>query len=101
MHIKKGDNVTVITGKDKGKTGKVVRVIPTQNSVVIDGVNVKKKHQRARQQGRKGQVIDIASPINASNVMIVDPKTNKQTRTKIKTEGAKKIRVTVKSGSEV
>ncbi len=70
MHIKKGDTVIVIAGSDKGKKGKVVRSIPKKGLVVVDGVNMKKKHQKSRRQERKGQVIDIAMPIHASNVAL-------------------------------
>lgn len=68
MHIKKGDKVQVIAGKDKGKTGVIVRALPKQNQVVIDGMNMHKKHIRAKKQGEKGRLIDQAFPINASNV---------------------------------
>ncbi len=70
MHVKKDDNVIVLTGKDKGKTGKIVRAFPAENKVVIAGVNVKKKHQRARSGGTKGQIIDKPMPIDASNVRL-------------------------------
>ncbi len=68
MNIKKGDNVKVLIGKDKGKTGKVVRSFPKDNMVLIEGLNLKKRHQRARKQGAKGQVVDMAAPIHVSNV---------------------------------
>lgn len=72
MKIKKGDNVIVITGKDKGKTGKVARAIPKSNQVLIEGVNLVKKHQRQRKSGQTGQVVEKIMPVNASNVMLVD-----------------------------
>lgn len=68
MHIKKGDTVKVLTGKDAGKTGKVLRAFPQANKVLVEKVNLKKKHQRARKQGAKGQVVEMAHPIHASNV---------------------------------
>jgi large subunit ribosomal protein L24 len=68
MHIKKGDVVVVLSGADKGKKGKVVRAMPKTGMVVVDGVNMKKKHQKSRREGKKGQIIEIAMPINASNV---------------------------------
>ncbi|MFA5933918.1 MAG: 50S ribosomal protein L24 [Candidatus Paceibacterota bacterium] len=68
--IKKGDNVIVISGGNKGKKGKVVKSIPSTGKVVIEGVNVKKKHVKARRSGEKGQIIEIALPINASNVKL-------------------------------
>ncbi len=71
MHIKKGDNVKVISGNDKGKTGAVVRALPKTGQVIIAGVNMKKKHERSRKEGKKGQVVQIETPINASNVQKV------------------------------
>ena len=70
MHIKKGDNVTVITGKDKGKSGVVERAFPKKNLVLIQGVNIVKKHQRSRKSEGKGEIIDKAMPIHASNVKL-------------------------------
>jgi large subunit ribosomal protein L24 len=77
MKIKKGDKVIVISGKDKGKTGEVAHAYPKLNRVLILGVNVAKRHQRARKQGQKGQLIEKPMPIHVSNVMIVDPKKGK------------------------
>lgn len=68
MHIKKGDNVTIITGKDKSKKGKIARVLVKKNKVIIEGVNMMKKHQRPRKSGEKGTMISVAMPIHASNV---------------------------------
>jgi large subunit ribosomal protein L24 len=68
MKIKKGDNVIVLAGKDKGKKGKVLKAMPRENKVVVEGINVSKKHQRARRQNEKGTIIDIAMPIHVSNV---------------------------------
>jgi large subunit ribosomal protein L24 len=70
MHIKKGDNVIVLTGRDKGKKGTVAKVFPKLNRVLIEGVNKVKKHQRARKSGEKGQTIEISLPIHASNVKL-------------------------------
>ncbi len=66
--IKKGDNVKIITGKDKGKSGKVVRVLVKENKVIIEGLNMTKKHQRPRKSGEKGTMVNLAMPIHASNV---------------------------------
>lgn len=74
MNIRKGDNVTVISGADRGKSGKVVRALPRQGAVIIEGVNVKKRHQRARRANQKGQIVEKAMPINASNVVLRDKK---------------------------
>lgn len=67
--IKKGDQVTVITGKDAGKSGKVTKVFPTENRVLVEGINMVKKHKRPTKQGEKGQVVSIARPIHRSNVV--------------------------------
>ncbi len=72
MKIKKGDNVIVIAGKDKGKKGKIIRVLVTTNKVVIEGLNMAKKHQRPRKSNEKGSMINIAMPIHASNVKKID-----------------------------
>jgi large subunit ribosomal protein L24 len=68
MHIKKGDKVIVLTGKNKGKTGSVTKAMPKENRVIVEGVNVLKVHQKARKAGEKGQIIDKTMPIHASNV---------------------------------
>ena len=101
MKLKKGDNVIVIAGKDKGKKGKIARVLVEKNRVVVEGINMMKKHQRPRKSGEKGQVISIASPINASNVMFADPKSGKPTKKKKKKVGDKMVRIAKKSGQEI
>lgn len=68
MHIKKDDNVKVISGSDKGKTGKVLRAIPQKNRIIVENINMKKRHRKATKEGGKGQMIDIAHPIHVSNV---------------------------------
>lgn len=68
MKVKKGDNVIVITGKDKGKKGKIVRVLVSENKVIVEGLNMMKKHQRPRKSNEKGSMVNIAMPIHASNV---------------------------------
>lgn len=72
MKIKKGDNVKIITGKDKGKKGKVARVLVSDNKVIVEGINMMKKHQRPRKSGEKGSMKDIEMPIDASNVKKID-----------------------------
>jgi len=101
MRIKKGDNIIVISGKDKGKEGKIVKAIPTQDKVVIEGVNIKKKHMRPKKSGQKGQIVEIAAPLHVSNVQIIDPKDKKPTRIAMKIVGGKKIRVSRRSGAEL
>ena len=68
MHVKKDDKVIVLTGKDKGKTGTVVKSFPKENKIIVSGVNISKVHQKPRKSGEKGQIIDKTMPINASNV---------------------------------
>ena len=68
MKLKKGDNVKIITGKDKGKKGKITRVLVVREKVVIEGLNMMKKHQRPRRSGEKGSMVDVAMPIHVSNV---------------------------------
>ena len=68
MKLKKGDNIKIITGKDKGKSGKVLRVLVKENKVIVEGANMMKKHQRPRKSGEKGSMKDIEMPIHASNV---------------------------------
>jgi large subunit ribosomal protein L24 len=72
MKIKKGDNVKVITGKDKGKSGKIVRVLVKENKVIIEGLNMMKKHQHPRKSGEKGTMVNVAMPIHVSNVKKID-----------------------------
>lgn len=72
LRIKASDTVKVISGKDKGKTGKVVQVFPDLNRVVVEGVNQTKRHLRSRQSGQKGQIVEFSMPIHASNVMPLD-----------------------------
>ena len=69
MHVKKGDTVKILSGDDKGKTGKVVKAFPLENKVLIEGINVVKKHERSRRQGGKGQTVERAMPIHASKVV--------------------------------
>jgi len=101
MKIRKGDKVVVISGKDKGKTGAVTLAFPKTNMVLVEGVNVKKKHQKPRRGGQKGQVVDKGYPIHVSNVMIVDPKGGKPTRVGLVRKDGKRTRVTKKSQSEL
>ncbi|OGD68408.1 50S ribosomal protein L24 [Candidatus Campbellbacteria bacterium RIFCSPHIGHO2_12_FULL_35_10] len=97
MKIRKEDKVIVIAGKDKGKTGKVLKAFPAEDMVVVEGVNIKKKHQKATRGGKKGQVIEKTFPIHVSNVMLSDPKSNKPTRIGKKKVGDKFVRVAKKS----
>lgn len=102
MKIKSGDNVKVISGKARGKTGKVMQVLFNKRNsktyVVLEGVNMRKKHVRSRQRGQPGQTIELPGPIHISSVMVIDPKTNKPTRVGYKVEGKTKKRIAKASG---
>jgi large subunit ribosomal protein L24 len=100
--IRQGDTVVVISGKDKGKTGKVKRVLLEENRVVVEGVNLLKRHTRPTPRNPSGGIVEREQPMAASKVMPVDPKTGKGTRVRFKTlESGKKIRIAVKSGEEI
>jgi large subunit ribosomal protein L24 len=102
MKIKKGDKVIVISGKYKGKTGPVLRAIPLDDKIVIEGINVVKRHKKNRASGAKGEIIEISMPIHVSNVMLEDPKTSKPTRIGYKTDDkGKKVRFAKKSGEVI
>ncbi len=101
MKIKKGDNVMVIAGKNRGTSGKVELVLTKKNMIVIDGVNVVKKHRKANQQNRSGQIIEKSIPIHISNVMIADPKGGKPTRVKIERKDGVRQRIAVKSKAAI
>ncbi len=102
MKLKKGDKVLVIAGKSKGQSGAIVRVLTSANMVLLDGINLVKRHRKPSAQNRKGQIIDKPMPIHASNVMLMDPKTGKPTRIKItRTKDGVRERVAVKSGESL
>lgn len=100
MRLKKGDLVLVIAGKDKNKTGKIERILPKINKVIVSGVNLLKKHTRPSKKNPHGGVILKETPISASNVMILCPNCQKPTRVKIKI-GEKKIRICQKCGQSL
>lgn len=101
MKIVKGDKVVVIAGSDKGKTGIVQAVYPKLNKVVVEGVNVHKKHKKPTQNQPEGSVEEMYVPIDASNVAIVDPKTKKASRVGYKVEKGEKVRISKASGSKL
>ncbi len=102
MKLKKGDKVHIIAGKDRGSSGTIVRAIPDKNMVVIEGLNLVKKHRRANQRNRSGQIIEKPMPIHASNVMLVDPKSGKPTRISIgRAKDGSRTRVSVKSKATI
>jgi large subunit ribosomal protein L24 len=81
MHVKKGDEVLVIAGKNKGQRGKIIRSIPEENRVVIENVNLVKKHMKARGPRQRGGIIEVAAPLQASNVMLICPNCGRASRT--------------------
>ncbi len=101
LHIKTGDTVQVMSGKDKGKQGKVLEVSPKEKKVIIEGRNVVTKHVKARRQGEFGGRVSAEAPIYACKVMPVCPKCNKPTRVGHEVKGDKKIRVCKRCGAEL
>ncbi|HVH95750.1 MAG TPA: 50S ribosomal protein L24 [Bacillus sp. (in: firmicutes)] len=98
MHVKKGDKVMVISGKDKGKTGVILSALPKKDRVLVEGVNIVKKHSKPSQMNPQGGIISQEAPIHVSNVMPLDPKTGEPTRVGLKVVDGKKVRVAKKSG---
>ena len=100
MKIKKDDTVLVITGKDKGKTGKVIKAFPKENRIIVEGVNIQSRHEKARQE-QPAQIVKAEGPIDASNVMYYDKKAGKGTRIGYKIENGKKVRISKASGQQI
>ncbi|HAA7924741.1 TPA_asm: 50S ribosomal protein L24 [Listeria monocytogenes] len=96
MHVKKGDKVKVITGKDKGKSGKVLAAFPKKDRVLIEGINMVKKHTKPSNINPQGGILNVEAPIHVSNVMLIDPKTGEPTRVGYEVKGDKKVRVAKK-----
>ena len=101
MKIKKGDTVQVLSGNDKGKTGEVLEVVPKTEKVVVKGVNVRKKHVKARKQGEESGILSIECGIHASKVNVVCPKCNKPARIGYEMETDEKVRVCKRCGSKL
>ena len=97
--IKKGDNIIVIAGSEKGKKGQVARVLKEQGTIIVEGLNLLKRHQRARKAGQKGQVVEKAMPIHASNVALLEH--GKPVRVGKRLVGEKWIRVSRRTGKEI
>ncbi len=93
MKIKKDDKVLITAGKDRGKTGEVMHAFPKDKQVIVDGLNLMKKHVRPKKQGESGQIIEFPAPMNVSNVKLICPKCDKSTRVGIKREEKSKKRV--------
>ena len=101
MKIKKGDKVKVIAGDDKGVVGEVVAVLPKSNRVIVEGVNVNKKHEKPNNANPDGGIVNKEMPINASNVMVYDAKSKKASRVGFKDVKGTKTRIAKKSGAEI
>ena len=101
MNIKKDDKVIVLSGKDKGKSGKVIAADPKAEKVIVEGVNVATKHQKAQKKGQDGGIIKVETPIYVSKVQLVCPKCGKGTRVAHKIADGKKTRVCKKCGAEI
>ena len=101
MKIRKNDTVLVISGKDKSKKSKVIRALRANKKIVVEGVNIAKKHIKPRKQGEKGQRIEIPMPLHISNVKLICPKCAKPTRVGYKLTEEKKFRVCKKCGQEI
>jgi len=99
--IKKGDSVVVRSGKDKGRTGTVVQVMPKDGKVVVEGVNVMTRHRKPSQANPQGGIDRLPAPMAISKVSLADPKDGKPTRVRFETKDGKKVRVAVKSGETI
>ena len=99
--IRQGDTVQVLAGREKGKKGEVIRVIPGKDRVVVRGVNMVKRHTRPTQKNPQGGIIDKEAALHLSNVMVVDPQDNKPTRTRIEVRDGAKVRVSTRTGEVI
>lgn len=101
MKIKKGDKVLIIKGKERGKSGVIIKIIPDSNRVMIEGLNLYKKHTRPKRMGEKGQLVQIARPINVSNIQLLCKNCQKPVRVGYKVEERRKFRICKKCKSEL
>jgi len=101
MKVKKGDSILIIAGKDKGRTGKIMKAFPKELKILVEGINLKKKHVRPKREGEKGQVVEIPAVLDASNVKIICPKCGKATRVGYKIEKDIKKRICKKCKQEI
>ena len=101
LHIKKNDTVIVLAGKDKGKKGKVQKVLVDDQRVIVEGINMVSKSQKPSAQNPQGGIVMQEAPIHVSNVSLIDPKSGKATRVSIKHEGKNVVRIAKKSGEEI
>jgi large subunit ribosomal protein L24 len=101
MKIKKNDQVLIMKGKDRGKKGKVLDVFPREGRLVVEGVNIRKKHVRAKRTGEKGQIVETPAPLNVANVRLICPKCGQPAKVGRKITEKKKYRVCKKCGQEI
>ena len=101
MKLIKGDTVKIVSGKDRGKTGAIIRVLPELGKVIIEGLNLVKKHSRPRKQGEKGQMVSVPRPLTASKVMLVCSSCKEPTRVGGRMEGARKVRYCKKCKAKI
>ena len=101
LHIKKDDTVIVLTGSDKGKTGKVLKVLVKEERAVVEGINIVSKSAKPSAKYPQGGIVKQEAPIHISNLSLIDPKSGKPTRVAIKREGKKVVRIAKKSGEEI
>jgi large subunit ribosomal protein L24 len=107
LRIRRGDTVKVMSGKDRGKTGRVLRVDPSRQRVYVEGVSIRKRHIRPRtlrdtqRQQEIGGIVESEGPIHVSNVMLIDPKSGDPTRVGLRREGGRRVRVAKRSGQEI
>lgn len=101
MKIKKGDTVKIISGKDRGKSGKVLKIFSKSGKLTVDGINLYKKHVRPKRQGEKGEIVTLVRPLNASNAMLLCPQCKKTTRIGCRFEANNKVRYCKKCQSTI
>ena len=102
LHIKKDDTVIVLSGEDKGKTGKVLKVLVEKNRAIVEGVNIVSKSAKPSAKNPQGGIVKMEAPIHISNLSLIDPKSGKATRVAVKkTDDGKKVRIAKKSGEEI
>jgi len=101
MKIKKGDQVLIVSGKDKGRKGKVIESLPKEGRIMVENINLKKKHSRPKKSGEKGQIVELSIAFDASDAKIICPKCNKAVRIGYRIEGKKKYRVCKKCNQEI
>ncbi len=101
MKIKKEDTVLIISGKDRGRKGKVLDVFPKSNTLVIEGINIRKKHVRPKKSGEKGQIVEMPGSMSTSNVKLICVKCKKATRVEYKIDGKKKYRICKKCKEQI